>query len=513
MRGESALLYANEIGLDPPGITRLRARRATGGERRCSAVGLLILLSALSCAAGAAAAQTAAPTELVVGRFVVEDGDARLAADTDRLLAPLRGRPVTLEAIQAVAAKIQQRYVDRGYFMVLVSAPAQTVGGGDEFHLHVIRRAIRSVDVEGVPKALSGAGPRVSDAVLGRRNSRARRFQRAVLLAGALPSLNLKSTLEAGPTDDAVTLVLTGEYRAFTNVMSFDNAMPAIVGRNSATLISAYNPAARFVDQVSFALAHRRRRRRARIAFAAAAGRDRRAHAARDFRRRTRLALYLVGDQTDLADERRRCRRGICSIPTAPISEPRCVRPIRWSRSAIPRVLATAGFDATSLTQSANPFAASLFDDQTRVLRVGLSLDHVFDPATAAAIGGRLVAGHPWARQPQRRRSDASVTLVAARRRRFVHEVGGSRLGAPRSAREIRRGFAGARAVRGASAAARREIYARRSYRSVGLRFCEFQRRPRLGRSRRTAANAEMESRQSDERLRKAICSPRAAKS
>ncbi len=90
--------------------------------------------------------------------------------------------------------------------------------------------------------------------VIGRTKLTRARFQRAVLLASALPSLNLKTTLEEADTDDAITVVLTGEYRALTSVISIDNAMPAIVGRNTATLFSAYNPAARFVDQVSVAV-------------------------------------------------------------------------------------------------------------------------------------------------------------------------------------------------------------------------------------------------------------------
>ncbi len=56
-------------------------------------------------------------------------------------------------------------------------------------------------------------------------------------------------------------------------------------------------------------------------------------------------------------------------------------------------LVATAGFDATSLTQSANPFAASLFDDHLRVLRLGLAVDQVFAIKTAASLGIDLSRG------------------------------------------------------------------------------------------------------------------------
>jgi hemolysin activation/secretion protein len=379
--------------LDPPGISRLPLRRAIRGKRRCSAVGLLVLLSALTGAAGAAVAPAAAPAEvpssadeLLVGRFVVEDGDPRLAADTERLLAPLRGRTVTLAAIQAAAAKIQQRYVDRGHFMVLVSAAAQPLTAGGEFHLRVIRRAIKHVDVEGVPEPYRARVLAYVTPILGRSQLSRARFQRAVLLAGAPPGLTLKSTLEAGPTDDAVTLVLTGEYRAFTSVVSFDNAMPAIVGRNSATLISAYNPAARFVDQLSVALAtaadtdglgSRSPRRLVEAAVRTPVGIS---GAELDWRYTwSAIKPTSLTNAADAAD-------GLLDTDsTYKRAALRATYPLVKVRST--SVLATLGFDATSLTQSANPFAASLFDDQTRVLRVGLALDQVVDPSTSATLG------------------------------------------------------------------------------------------------------------------------------
>ena len=199
-------------------------------------------------------AAPAVPADLTIGRFVVDGADARLAAETDRILSVLRGHAVTLEATRAAAAKIQQRYVARGYFLTLVSVPPQDHVNGGEFRLRVIHRAIVKVDVEGIPKKYRARVRAFLAPVMGRPSLTRAQFQRAVLLASALPTLNLKSTLETGATDDEVTLVLTGEYRAFTSVISVDNAMPAIVGRNSATLFSAYNPAEPFVDQVSLAL-------------------------------------------------------------------------------------------------------------------------------------------------------------------------------------------------------------------------------------------------------------------
>jgi len=408
------------------------------GKRRACAVGLLSLLSALRCAAQAQEPQTepaptaatspagpeapavpaalalpaapaeaaepaepaapavtataAAPAELTVGRFVVEGGDARLAAYTDRLLATLQGRPVTLAAIDAAAAKIQQRYVDRGHFLVLVRAPPQEMPAGGDFHLQVIYRAIRSVDVEGIPKKYRARVLAFFAPIIGRTKLTRARFQRAVLLAGSLPSLNLKSTLEEAETDDAINLVLTGEYRAFTSVISVDNAMPAIVGRNSATLFSAYNPGARLVDQVSVALS----------AAADADGLGRRSPR-RLLETALRAPIGISGGELDL-------RYTWSALnPTSPSNASDAVNGLldtnsNYKRAAIrasypvikiryTSLVATAGFDATSLTQSANPFAASLFNDQLRVLRLGLAVDHVFEIKTSASLGVDLSRG------------------------------------------------------------------------------------------------------------------------
>lgn len=435
MCGEPALLHANEIGLDPPRITRPPARRALPGKRHAVAAVLLSLLSALGCAAQVQEPQTAAapaatetsatpPTpstpaesavhavpaesaapavpavpataaataELSVGRFVVEGGDPRLAADTDRLLATLQGRPVTLAAIRAAAAKIQQRYVDRGHFLVLVRAASQDISAGGEFHLQVIHRAIRSVDVEGIPKRYRARVLAFFAPIIGRTKLTRARFQRAVLLAGALPSLNLKSTLEEADSDDAINLVLTGEYRAFTGVLSVDNAMPAIVGRESVSLFTAYNPAARLIDQVSVALSTaadadglgpRSPRRLLETALRAPIGIS---GGELDFR-----YTWSALNPTSLSNPSEAVNGLLDTNSTYKRAAIRASYPLIKIRYT--SLVATVGFDATSLTQSANPFAASLFDDQLRVLRLGLAVDQVFEIKTAASLGIDLSRG------------------------------------------------------------------------------------------------------------------------
>src|SRR5271166_1773030 len=142
MRGEPALLHANEVGLDPSRVARPSRRRMGRGNRRAFAAALLSLSSAAVCAAQTAsqaaqdaqavpAAQTA-QTDVTVGRFTVEDADPKFAADADRILSTLRGHPVAVEAIQAAAAEIQRIYVDHGRFLTLVSVPSQDVAVGGE---------------------------------------------------------------------------------------------------------------------------------------------------------------------------------------------------------------------------------------------------------------------------------------------------------------------------------------------------------------------------------------------
>jgi hemolysin activation/secretion protein len=405
MRGESALLYANEVGLDPPRITRPPGRRSVRGRRCVPAVGLWVLLSALP---GAAEAQTALqpplqapqsqgepiepPADFTVGRFVVEGEDARYAAATERILAKLRDHPVKLEAIRAAAAQIQQLYVAAGHFLALVSLPSQDVPAGGEFRLQVIHRSIQVVNVDGIPKPYRDRVLAFMKPMLGRSSLTRAQFQRAILNASALPALNLKSTLETGATDDAVTLVLTGDYRAFSNVLSVDNAMPAIVGRNSVTLLSAYNPALRFVDQVS-------------LAVSTAADAD--GLGARSPRRlleaAVRTPIGISGAEIDY-------RYTWSAINPSALANPDQADNALLDTDSIYRraavhatyplikihytsLVASAGIDATALIQTANPYGSARFDDQLRVLHLGLALEQIFDPGTQLTLGADFSKG------------------------------------------------------------------------------------------------------------------------
>ena len=331
------------------------------------------------------------PTDVTVGRFTVEDADPKFAAATDRILSKLRDHPVAMEAIRAAAAEIQRIYVDHGRFLTLVSVPSQDVADGGEFRLRVIHRAIGSVDVTGIPKqyrarVLAFVAPLVGLASLTRAQ-----FERAVLIAGTLPALNLKSTLQAGATDDAVILVLNGAYRAFTNLVSVDNAYPAAVGRTSATLISAYNPAAQFVDQVSLALS-------------SAADAD--GLGSRSLRRLLEAAVRapfgLSGGEIDVRytwsainpTALPESDADIGLLDTASTYKRAAIRATYpFIKSSGTSLVGAAGFDATSLVQTANPYGSSLFDDQLRVLRLGLALERLFNPATQASVGIDLSEG------------------------------------------------------------------------------------------------------------------------
>jgi hemolysin activation/secretion protein len=354
------------------------------------------------------------PTDVTVGRFTVEDADPKFAAATDRILSKLRDHPVAPETIRAAAAEIQRIYVDHGRFLTLVSVPSQDVAAGGELRLRVIHRAIRSVDVTGIPKQYRARVLAFVAPLVGRASLTRAQFERAVLIAGTLPALNLKSTLQEGATDDAVILVLKGGYRAFTSLFSVDNAYPASVGRTSATLVSAYNPGARFVDEVSLALS-------------TAADAD--GLSSRSPRRlleaAARLPVGIGGGEIDV----RYTWSAInpTSIPESDADIGLLDTASTYKRAALratypfiksvgTSLVGAAGFDATSLIQTANPYGSSLFKDQLRVLRLGLALERFFNPATQASLGVDLSEGLNGlgSRSPADATADAPLSQAGA---------------------------------------------------------------------------------------------------
>jgi hemolysin activation/secretion protein len=328
---------------------------------------------------------------LTVGHFAVEQGYPDLATDTETIFGPLRDHPVPLETIRAAASRLEQAYSRHGHFLTRIDLPPQEVPAGGEMRVQVVHGFIERVDAEAVPTALRARVLRYVAPLVGRRSLTLVQYERRVLLANSLPTLHLKASLKPGALDGAVVLVLSGSYHAFSSLVSFDNTMPAVLGRSSATVATAYTPGNSAVEQVYLT---------------ANAATDADPFSA-DSRRRyfetgVRSALGVSGAELDL--------RYVWATGNPPLSASgnsdnafldtagsfrraamRLSYPLIKSRLTTLRI--EAAFDATAEFQLINPYAISLYSDHLRVLRLGLDGTHAFDAATDIGFGIELAQG------------------------------------------------------------------------------------------------------------------------
>jgi hemolysin activation/secretion protein len=335
--------------------------------------------------------QASAEVELTVGRFAVADGYPDLAQDTEKILGPLRDHAVPLEAIRAAGLRLEQAYARHGHFLTRIDFPPQNVPPGGEMRVQVVHGFIESIDATGVPAPLRARVLRYVAPLVGRRSLTRWEYERRVLLANGLPTLHLKASLKPGVADGTAVLVLVGSYRAVSGFVSYDNYMPTVLGRSSATLAAAYTPGTSPIEQV----------------YLTANGATDTDPFSADSPRRyvetgVRSALGISGAELDL---RYVWATGNPRLSSANHSDNAFLdtagsfrrAAMRFSYPLIKNQLTTlrieAAFDATAEFQLTNPYAISLYSDHIRVLRLGFDGTQVLNADTAVGLGIEVAQG------------------------------------------------------------------------------------------------------------------------
>lgn len=115
------------------------------------------------------------------------------------LLAGLRGREITLEQLFGIAAAIQKRYVEDGYFLSFAYLPPQTVDDGN-YRIQVVEGYVASVTVEGSSPGHRARVRDLLDGLAGQRPARLGTVERALLLADDLNGITVSGTLRPAET-------------------------------------------------------------------------------------------------------------------------------------------------------------------------------------------------------------------------------------------------------------------------------------------------------------------------
>ena len=169
--------------------------------------------------------------KLKAGRIVVEGEFEDLAAATAELTRPLERRRITVADIFKAAAEIERLYIRAGYVFARVTVPPQQIKNGQNVRLLVIDGFVESISATALPPAVRDIVTRRVSKVVDRRRLTMGELERALLLAGDVAGVTLRSTLARGGKPGGVQLVLDGAYQMVGGGLNIDNRNAPSVGR------------------------------------------------------------------------------------------------------------------------------------------------------------------------------------------------------------------------------------------------------------------------------------------
>jgi hemolysin activation/secretion protein len=187
------------------------------------------------------APEGAASILLMLEALEIEGGLSVLEEQT-RALVPATGSTLTLEQIYETATRLQAAYLDAGYPLVRVFVPVQEVDQARaRIRIRVVSGFIGEIDASGVPERVRRPVLALTRRLQDRPALTASELERAVLLAGEVAGVTLRSTLMAGRIDGETRLILSADHRLIQTATSFDNRLADDLGGDQLTLSMGLN--------------------------------------------------------------------------------------------------------------------------------------------------------------------------------------------------------------------------------------------------------------------------------
>ena len=171
--------------------------------------------------------------------------------EIERLTRPLEGRSVTLQELRALADKITEIYLDRGYITSRAILPPQTLTGG-LVKIQIIEGRLATVQIEG-NKHLKASyiSSRIRLGASVPLNPSKLEDQLRLLRLDPLLE-NVEASLRAGEKEgESVLIVRIVEANPFGVSFSIDNYSPPSVGSERAGLYLRYRNLTGFGDELS----------------------------------------------------------------------------------------------------------------------------------------------------------------------------------------------------------------------------------------------------------------------
>lgn len=184
-------------------------------------------------------------------------GDVRIAGDyvpevpgVAELLAAAKGKRTRVAELFALAAAVERAYNEAGFLLVRVVVPPQALVDRGSVVLHVVDGCIEDIDTGGVPDEQRSAVMARLRHLIGARHLRNDDLERALLVAGGLSGLTLKSALGKGSKAGGTRLILSATHKRISGHVSSDNRQSDSVGGWAVSGNLAFNSVLGLGEQV-----------------------------------------------------------------------------------------------------------------------------------------------------------------------------------------------------------------------------------------------------------------------
>lgn len=159
-----------------------------------------------------------------------------------KMRATLLGQTDATVADLYAAARTMEREISRaGYVLVRVVIPPQRIERGEQVTVMVVDGHIESIDADALPAAVRATAMARLMPLINRPALQREQIERALLLAGDVSGLTLRSTFLPGETSGGVKLRLDGTYLRVTGSLSLDNQANESVGSYQSSAALAFN--------------------------------------------------------------------------------------------------------------------------------------------------------------------------------------------------------------------------------------------------------------------------------
>jgi hemolysin activation/secretion protein len=181
---------------------------------------------------------------VLIDDIEVDGAFAELSPATAAWVRGIKGRRISVVQIYAAAVALERIHTEAGYPLVRVVIPPQQLVDHGRLVVVVVDGFIEGIDIAGLADRVVDVVAARTDFLVGRRHVTISEIERALLIAGDVPGLKLKSTLMRGSREGGARLVLEGEHRIVTGSVGADDRLSSALGtwqlRGSVAVNSAF---------------------------------------------------------------------------------------------------------------------------------------------------------------------------------------------------------------------------------------------------------------------------------